>query len=186
MAYPVKKIVIHCSATSNGKALGDSLLTAAQRIDIWHAQRGFKRTPSNYQQFNPHLKHLGYHYVIDTDGTLETGRKVGEVGAHVKGHNLHSVGICLVGGVNSNKRNHGEYTEKQWQTLHRLLRELEAQYPDARICGHRDLSPDLNGDGTINPNEWVKDCPCFDVWEWLDSEQVINVDHLFKESRNGL
>ncbi|MDA5624327.1 N-acetylmuramoyl-L-alanine amidase, partial [Pasteurella multocida] len=48
------------------------------------------------------------------------------------------------------------------------------------ICGHRDLSPDLNGDGTITPNEWLKDCPCFDVWEWLDSEQVINDEHLFE------
>ncbi|MDG6260274.1 N-acetylmuramoyl-L-alanine amidase, partial [Glaesserella parasuis] len=35
------------------------------------------------------------------------------------------------------------------------------------------------GDGTIAPNEWVKDCPCFDVWEWLDSEEIVNVGHLY-------
>ncbi|MCT8703246.1 N-acetylmuramoyl-L-alanine amidase, partial [Glaesserella parasuis] len=62
---------------------------------------------------------------------------------------------------------------------HRLLRELEAKYPNAKIYGHRDLSPDRNGDGTIAPNEWVKDCPCFDVWEWLDSEEIVNVGHLY-------
>jgi uncharacterized protein HI_1494 len=64
--------------------------------------------------------------------------------------------------------------------LHRLLRQLEAKYPSVRICGHRDLSQDLNGDGTITPNEWIKDCPCFDVLSWLDSEEVVNVEHLFK------
>ncbi|BFU65365.1 N-acetylmuramoyl-L-alanine amidase [Rodentibacter abscessus] len=181
MFYPIHKIVIHCSATQNGKPLRSSTQTAAQVIDGWHAKRGFKRHPIRVKQFNPHLKHLGYHFVIDTDGTVETGRQEGEIGAHVKGHNAHSLGICLVGGITPNKRNHGEYTEKQWQALHRLLRQLEAKYPSADICGHRDLSPDLNGDGTITSNEWMKDCPCFDVWSWLDSEQMINVDHLFKE-----
>ena len=105
---------------------------------------------------------------------------VGEVGAHVKGHNQHSLGICLVGGITTTGKNHGEYTEKQWLALHKLLQKLESEHPSARICGHRDLSPDVNGDGTITPNEWIKDCPCFDVWTWLDSEQIINTEHLYK------
>ncbi|AKO30290.1 N-acetylmuramoyl-L-alanine amidase [[Haemophilus] ducreyi] len=177
---PITKIVIHCSATQNGKALRTSKQTAAQRLDEWHRQRGFKRSDVYTKQFNPHLSHIGYHYVIDTDGTVETGRMVGEIGAHVKGHNQYSVGICLVGGINQLGKNHGEYAEKQWNALHRLLRKLESEYPSARICGHRDLSPDLNNDGTITPNEWVKDCPCFDVWSWLDSEQVVNLEHLYR------
>lgn len=180
MSFPIKKIVIHCSATQNGRSLRTSTQTAAQVIDGWHKQRGFQRLEALRKAFNPHLAHIGYHFVIDTDGTVESGRKAGEIGAHVKGHNLHSVGICLVGGITKDKRNHGEYTEKQWKALHRLLRELEAKYPEAKICGHRDLSPDVNGDGTISPNEWLKTCPCFDVWSWLDSEQVINQEHLFK------
>lgn len=180
MPFPITKIVIHCSATQNGKPLRTKTQTAAQRIDDWHKQRGFNRNPSNAKAFNPHLRHIGYHFVIDTDGTVETGRQEGENGAHVKGHNTNSLGICLVGGVSITGKNYGRYTAKQWQALHQLLRKLEAKYP-ARICGHRDLSPDLNGDGTIAPNEWVKDCPCFDVWEWLDSEEVINQEHLFKE-----
>ena len=36
-------------------------------------------------------------------------------------------------------------------------------YPDSKICGHRDLSPDLDGDGEIEPNEWIKMCPCFNA-----------------------
>lgn len=180
MSFPIRKIVIHCSATPNGKPLGTGTKTAAQVIDGWHKQRGFKRLEGARKAFNPHLAHLGYHFVIDTDGRLETGRQEGEIGAHVKGHNMHSIGICLVGGIVANGKPHGAYTAKQWQTLYTLLRQLEARYPKARICGHRDLSPDLNGDGTISPNEWLKACPCFDVWGWLDSEQVINQEHLFK------
>ncbi|MFC1014268.1 N-acetylmuramoyl-L-alanine amidase [Pasteurella multocida] len=164
--FPILKIVIHCSATQNGKSLATKNQTAAQVIDGWHKQRGYSR--------------IGYHYVIDVDGTLETGRKVGEMGAHVKGHNKQSIGICLVGGITKDGKNHGEYTEAQWKTLYKLLRELESQHPQAKIYGHRDLSPDLNGDGSITPNEWLKTCPCFDVWSWLDSEQVINYEHLFE------
>ncbi len=181
MVFPIKKIVIHCSATANGKSLAGNGKTAAQVIDGWHKQRGFKRLNGNRKAFNAHLSHIGYHFIIDTTGKIESGRREGEVGAHVKGHNLHSLGICLVGGIRQDGKNHGEYTERQWQSLHKLLCELEAKYPEARICGHRDLSPDLNGDGTISPNEWMKDCPCFDVWSYLDSEQVVYHEHLYKD-----
>ncbi|TYG34180.1 N-acetylmuramoyl-L-alanine amidase [Lonepinella koalarum] len=181
MAIQINKIVIHCSATRNGKSFARNGLTAAQVIDSWHKQRGFKRTEANRKDFNPNLGSIGYHYVIDVDGTLLTGRKVGETGAHVKGHNLNSIGICLVGGITADGKPHGEYTEQQWGVLYSLLTDLEQRFPHAKLYGHRDLSPDLNSDGTITPNEWVKTCPCFDVWAWLDSEEIINVDHLFKE-----
>lgn len=177
----INKLVIHCSATQNGKALGTDTHTAAQVIDGWHKARGYKRADWRVKQFNPHLKHIGYHFVIDTDGTVQTGRAVGETGAHVKGHNTGSVGICLVGGITSQGKNHGEYTKKQWHALYNLLRELESQHPNASICGHRDLSPDTNHNGKVDKWEWLKDCPCFDVWSWLDSDEIINVDHLFEE-----
>ncbi|MGX2951434.1 N-acetylmuramoyl-L-alanine amidase [Ursidibacter sp. B-7004-1] len=180
MSLPILKIVIHCSATRNGKALGTTKETAAQVIDRWHKERGYKRQSHAVKHFNPHLAHIGYHFIIDVDGTVETGRQVGETGAHVKGHNSNSVGICLVGGITASGKNHGEYTEAQWHALHNLLRQLEANHPRAKICGHRDLSPDLNGDGTVTPNEWLKACPCFDVWAWLDSGEIVNVEHLFK------
>lgn len=180
----INKIVIHCSATKNGVRLRSREMSAAQRIDGWHAQRGFKRHPSRISAFNPHLKHIGYHFVIDTDGKVETGRQIGETGAHVRGHNTQSIGICMVGGLNddgrtSSEKNHSRFTAAQWEALHQLLRQLESRYPEAKICGHRDLSPDLNKDGVVSKQEWLKTCPNFDVWEWLDSEQVINAEHLY-------
>ena len=59
MPYPINKIVIHRSATQNGKPLRTTTQTAAQRIDDWHKQRGFQRLVGNYKQFNPHLQHIG-------------------------------------------------------------------------------------------------------------------------------
>ncbi len=97
----ITKIVIHCSATANGKHLCTATETAAQVIDRWHAGRGFKRNPIHYKKFNPHLKSIGYHFVIDTDGHVETGRAVGEIGAHVKGYNTGS-NVCFV--VRGSKR----------------------------------------------------------------------------------
>ena len=56
-------------------------------------------------------------------------------------------------------------TRTEWQkhSLRVLIRTLLMDYPGCRVCGHRDLSPDRNGDGRISPEEWVKECPCFEV-----------------------
>lgn len=175
MSFPILKLVIHCSATPNGKPF------TATDIDRWHKARGFKRTLPAIKHFNEHLKHIGYHFVIGLDGTVETGRQVGETGAHVKGHNQNSLGICLIGGIDASGRNHAEFTQAQWHALHELLVELQGRFPNANIYGHRDLSPDLNGDGSITPNEWLKDCPCFDVWQWLESDEIVNIEHLWRE-----
>lgn len=176
----ITKIVIHCSATRNGRTLKANGKTSAQVIDGWHAKRGFKRTSALARNHNPELKHIGYHYVIDVDGTVESGRAIGETGAHVRGHNTNSVGICLVGGITETGKNHGEYTKAQWEALSALLYYLESHCPNAEVYGHRDLSPDLNGDGKITRNEWLKDCPCFDVGFWVKSGEVINAQHLFR------
>lgn len=55
----INHIVIHCSATTNGKPLRTSSQSAAERIDQWHAKRGFKRNPAHIKRFNSHLKHVG-------------------------------------------------------------------------------------------------------------------------------
>lgn len=178
---PISKIVIHCSATPNGKSLRTATETAAQVIDRWHKERGFKRADAAVRRFNRRLKHIGYHAVIDVDGTIEYGREVGEIGAHVKGHNTGSLGICLVGGIGEGKeKNHGRYTEAQWHALIQVLTTLAPQCSQAEIYGHRDLSPDLNGDGTITPNEWLKTCPNFDVQEWLERGETVFVEHFFR------
>jgi N-acetyl-anhydromuramyl-L-alanine amidase AmpD len=168
----IKLIVIHCAASKNGRPLKNDRESAAQVIDRWHRDRGFQRTAVALAQQNRHLKHIGYHYVIDTDGTVETGRAIGEVGAHVAGHNTGSIGICMVGT--------DAFTPVQWEKLTVLVGSLRAAYPDAKICGHRDLSPDLNGDGIIQPNEWIKTCPGFTVADWLDADGVPPEGHVWR------
>ena len=152
MPKVISNIVVHCAATPNGKPFG------IKDLDGWHKQRGFKRMSAFVTQFNPHLKHVGYHFVIKLDGTVETGRSQDEIGAHVAGHNTGSLGICMIG---TNK-----FTPPQWSALSALVTRLKAQYPAARVCGHRDFSPDKNGDGKITPNEYIKLCPCFDAITW--------------------
>lgn len=173
----INLIVIHCAATPNGVIRARYGKTAAQRIDHDHAQRGFHRASYNYQSFNPQLKHIGYHYVIDTDGTVETGRRIGETGAHVRGHNRNSIGICMIGT--------DAFTEPQWRALHCLVDNLAGQFPDAEICGHRDLSPDRNGDGTIEPSEWLKICPGFDVLGWVANDAQPLPNHICEVIEHG-
>lgn len=185
---PIDLIVIHCSATPSGQPLRgggkkDSL-NAAQVIDAWHATRGFARPRLSVLTYNPGLPSIGYHYVIDLDGTVLTGRGLEEVGAHAQGYNQHSVGICLVGGAEKV----GRYTPAQWASLKELAQQLcmvlsvpcatarPAPAPGAPqpvwangLCGHRDLSPDTNGNGQADPAEWLKTCPGFSVRQWLAS-----------------
>ncbi len=141
----VKYIVIHCSASRAGQDF------RAVDIDGWHRRRGFKR--------------IGYHYVVDLDGTIEEGRKLDEEGAHVKGYNHCSVGVCYVGGLDENGEAKDTRTEKQKRALEDLVEVLREVFPGAEVVGHRDLSPDKNGDGKVEPWEWLKVCPCFDVRE---------------------
>lgn len=162
----INLIVIHCSATPNGKSLavrddaGNIIKTDAQVIDEWHGARKppFQRRPDWIERFNPHLRHVGYHYVIETGGGLFTGRHPHERGAHVAGYNRRSLGVCLIGG--------DAFTAPAWSALRELILALLATYPRARVMGHRDFSPDADGDGTVEPHEWLKTCPGFDVTHW--------------------
>ncbi|NHR06507.1 N-acetylmuramoyl-L-alanine amidase [Chromobacterium haemolyticum] len=171
MARTINLIVIHCAATPNGRQLArNDKQTAAGVINVWHSQRGFRRSGPRAADFNPHLKSIGYHYVLDVDGRKSTGRHPDEVGAHVQGHNANSIGVCLAGT--------DRFTSVQWSALHSLVKALRAQFPAARIVGHRDLSPDRNGDGKITPDEWTKTCPGFTVAEWLAGGMAPLAAHL--------
>jgi N-acetylmuramoyl-L-alanine amidase len=175
----INLIVIHCAATPSGKSIGPN---PAATIDAWHQARGFHRDPSFVRTFNPDLPHIGYHFVIGLDGAVITGRHLDEIGAHAYQFNSHSIGICLVGGAERD----GRYTAEQWEALARLVIELTARLripvqPARRVhkaaspgydmvmgvCGHRDLSPDKNGNGLAESFEWLKTCPGFDVRAWL-------------------
>lgn len=137
-------IIIHCSATRNGHDF------RASDIDRWHREQGFAG--------------IGYNYVIDLDGTIEVGRPLTMAGAHCKGWNKRSIGICYIGGLDANGRPADTRTLAQKVSLHNLVEQLIERFPSiTQVLGHRDTSPDRNGDGNITPDEWVKACPCFDV-----------------------
>lgn len=171
---PIDTIVIHCSASPNGRSLfrgpGTRNVTRpVQVIDEWHAARGFKREARWRARLNMGLMAIGYHFVIYTNGGIDTGRHMDEVGAHAAGHNARSLGVCLIGT--------DAYTARQWDELRELLLTLRTRWPDARVIGHRDLSPDRDGDGAVTPREWTKTCPGFDVAAWLAGGMAALADH---------
>jgi len=149
----VNLIVIHCSATPNGRWV------TSEDIDSWHQQRGFARNPALIGFNEPALKHIGYHFVIYTTGAVRIGRGRAEVGMHAYGYNLLSLGVCMIG--------MDRFSLAQWDSLRENITGLLKSYPNARVCGHRDLSPDVDGDGVIERWEWLKECPCFSVEDWL-------------------
>lgn len=146
----IDSIIIHCSATKAGQDL------RAKDIDRMHRQRGFTQ--------------IGYNFVIDLDGTVEAGRPLSIDGAHcnTKGfsgvsYNKHSIGICYIGGLDVNGRPTDTRTEAQKNALRDLVAKLCKEYNIIEVLGHRDASPDLDGSGEVEPAEYIKVCPCFDV-----------------------
>ena len=127
----IRYLVVHCSATPASRDIGVSEIRAMHKRQGW--------------------RDVGYHYVIRRNGTVEKGRPDTQPGAHVQGHNSHSLGICMVGGVNPDMTAACNFTVEQFRALRALLKKLHTQHPDAVICGHRDLSPDRNGDGRVSP-----------------------------------
>lgn len=139
-------IVVHCSAT---RALSK---IDAKAIDQIHRQdKGYLM--------------IGYHFVIKTDGTIQEGRPLDTIGAHVKGYNDCSVGVCLIGGIDVHGKSCNNFTEEQLRSLESLLLFLQDKYKDAEILGHRDFK------GVS------KDCPCFDVKSWYNPNIKL-VDYL--------
>ena len=112
----IDAIVVHCSATRAGQDV------RAADIDKWHKERGFAR--------------IGYNYVIDLDGTIETGRPLTMAGAHCntaglsgRAYNRHSIGICYVGGLDKDGNPADTRTDAQKLALHKLVQELILKYP---------------------------------------------------------
>lgn len=102
---------------------------------------------------------------IRKNGDIKSTREIERIGAHARGYNARSIGICYEGGLDCHGRPADTRTEWQIHSMRVLVLALLRDYPGCRICGHRDLSPDLNGNGEIEPEEWIKACPCFEVKE---------------------
>lgn len=137
----INSIIIHCTAT---KPLAHINVNDVRR---WHRERGFSD--------------IGYHYLILVDGTVEAGRPLSAIGAHCKGHNAHSIGICYVGGLNDKGKPADTRTPAQREAMRTLLTSLKHRFPDATIHGHRDFA--------------AKACPCFDAtaeYAYLSTERI--------------
>ena len=130
----INQIIIHCSYTKPGQYV------TASTIRHWHVEeRGWSD--------------IGYHYVITRDGELEQGRPIEKAGAHAKGHNSNSIGVCLVGGMKANGTPDCNYTRAQWDKLGSVVGMLQTVYSVGTVIGHRDLDSG-------------KECPCFNVGAW--------------------
>jgi N-acetylmuramoyl-L-alanine amidase len=136
-------IIIHCAATPADMDVG------AKEIRDWHVKgNGWDD--------------IGYHFVIRRNGTVETGRPLEKIGAHAKGYNKTSIGICLVGGARRDGKKlvaEENFTPAQWKALKRHVRLLLERFPGCRLIGHRDVEPG-------------KECPTFSVREWAKYEQI--------------
>ena len=126
----ITEIIIHCSATAEGRDFG------VADIRRWHKAQGWTD--------------VGYHYVVRLDGTVQEGRALSEPGAHCKGHNAHSIGICYVGGLAADGRTPKDTrTTAQRAAPRALVDRLQRQFPAATVHGHCEFA--------------AKACPCFDV-----------------------
>lgn len=132
-------IVLHCAQTNAHQDFG------VEDIRQWHTLPPPKGNG---------WKDVGYHYVIRRNGVIERGRAKFAIGAHVKGYNHNSVGICLVGGCDEEGNEENNFTDEQWDALKWLVGELRCLYPKAEILGHRDF-PNVH-----------KYCPSFDARAW--------------------
>ncbi len=167
-AAQIQFLIIHCSATPNGKPF-----TAAD-IDSWHQQRGFTRTMALFPHHQPTLNYIGYHWVNRINGVAECGRYELETGAHCIGYNTNGIGICMVGT--------DAFSLEQWATLKAQVEIFKKRYPGIQVMGHRDTSPDTNHNGRVDPQEWLKTCPGFDVATWLAGGMAPLVGHILPGS----
>lgn len=167
MPRDIKLLVIHCSATPNGR------WTTTADINQWHRDRGFRRAPAALAGLNPKLGSIGYHHVIYTNGAVATGRGHGEAGAHAVGHNAPSIGICLVGT--------DRYSFEQWDSLRRLVQQLCLQYRIAQAPA--DVKDPRGLRGVIGHREIpgvAKLCPGFSVRDWLLAGMTPNPQHILQ------
>lgn len=159
----LKYLVIHCTATPEGREV-----TGAD-IRHWHTSpvrvggRGWKQ--------------VGYTDLFKLDGTVErlvdnnedANVDPWEITNGAEGYNSVSRHIVYAGGTDKTGKSKDTRTDAQKRALQEYVKDFHRRFPDVKIVGHRDLSPDKNGNGMIESWEWIKACPSFEVSEWLKS-----------------
>lgn len=158
---PLNEIIIHCTATKADWATNKTSKEKVNEVRRWHKDKGWSD--------------IGYHFLIDRDGTVIEGRPLDKVGAHVKGHNTGTIGISLFGGhgASADDNFYDNFTEDQERSLKKLISDLQDNHPSiTKITGHNVYAR--------------KACPGFDVDIWLatensnkqtDREPVLPQDH---------
>ena len=153
----IDEIIVHCTATTPKWWFGKSAVAKVSEVRRWHKAKGWSD--------------IGYHYLIDRDGTVVIGRPIERTGAHVKGHNTGSIGVALFGGHGSSASDSFEdnYTEDQNRSLRTLIAELQAEYGCYKLTGHNQYA--------------AKACPGFNVPRWIAVKPVADVDPLVLEAQ---
>ena len=139
---PINEIIVHCTATRADWWAGKRTSEKVAEIKRWHVEdRGWKN--------------IGYHYLIDRDGTVVKGRPIEQVGAHVSGHNTGTIGISLFGGHGSAETDmfHDHFANAQEAALHKLIADLRKRFGIIKISGHNQYA--------------AKSCPGFNVPDWF-------------------
>ena len=147
---PIKRIVLHCTATTQNATI---------------------EAIKNYWKNNLGWSQVGYHYMIGVNGERHILAHLSEITNGVYGYNRTSVHIAFIGGKNGVD----DRTPTQKAEMKNLIQELRSNaiLGSIPVFGHRDLSPDKNGDGVITPDEYIKLCPSFNVQKWLVEDRVL-------------
>lgn len=157
----INRIFVHCTASWQNTTTVESL----------------------YKEFRDKgWRNPGYHWVIFPNGKIVQMLPEEQVANGVKDYNKHSIHVAWVGGIEWKMENGkpvnkvisvDNRTKHQKLALFDLLTKLKLRYRNAQIMGHRDISPDLNHNGVVDPWERIKDCPCFDAMiEYMDINKI--------------
>lgn len=139
--HPVREIIVHCSATRPDWMQGRPLAEKVAEIRRWHKDNGWND--------------IGYHWLIDRDGSVVSGRAENVVGAHTVGKNSGTIGICLIGGFGSAETDRFDrhFTALQDAALRQVIAGIEKRTQIDRISGHNEYA--------------AKACPGFNVPKWI-------------------
>ncbi|RID91561.1 hypothetical protein D2N39_12735 [Gemmobacter lutimaris] len=139
--YPVREVIVHCSATRPEWMDGDGIDAQVAEIRRWHKAQGWRD--------------IGYHWVLGRSGELRAGRRETEIGAHVMGRNNGTIGICLIGGFGSAETDRPEvhFTDRQLVQLRNQIEAISMRTQITTVSGHNQYA--------------AKACPGFHVPTWF-------------------
>lgn len=158
--YPVNEVILHASATKPEWMAGQPIEAKVAEIKRWHTS-----PPRNWND-------IGYHWVIDRDGHVLAGRDEDVPGAHVRGRNSGTIGICLLGGFggSADDRFEDHFTPEQRAATWHLIRSIANRTELLKVTGHNRYA--------------AKACPCFEVpleFPWPPAERPLSLWGQLKE-----